>query len=40
MPEGQIKSRLNKVLTDDKLGVAATNRNWNTLLKLNEMAAA
>ncbi len=40
MPQGQIKSRLNKVLTDDKLGVAATNRNWNTLLKLNEMAAA
>jgi len=40
MPEGQIKSRLNKVLTDDKLGVAATNRNWNTLLKLDEMAAA
>ena len=40
MPEGQIKSRLNKVLTDAKLGVAATNRNWNTLLKLNEMAAA
>ena len=37
---GQIKSRLNKVLTDEKLGVAATNRNWNTLLKLNEMAAA
>ena len=40
MPEGQIKSRLNKVLTDAKLGVAATNRNWNTLHKLNEMAAA
>ncbi len=40
MPEGQIKSSLNKVLTDDKLGVAATNRNWNTLVKLNEMAAA
>jgi uncharacterized protein (DUF1697 family) len=40
MPEGQIKSRLYKELSDAKLGVAATNRNWNTLLKLHEMAAA
>lgn len=37
MPEGQIKSRLPKVLTDKLLGTAATNRNWNTVLKLHEM---
>lgn len=37
-PEGIQRSPLAKLLTDSKLGVTATARNWNTVLKLLELA--
>ena len=37
-PEGIQRSPLAKLLTDEKLGVTATARNWNTVLKLLELA--
>jgi uncharacterized protein (DUF1697 family) len=37
LPAGQIESPLRKVLTEKRLGTAATNRNWNTLAKLGQM---
>jgi uncharacterized protein (DUF1697 family) len=37
-PNGVQRSPLVKRLTDDKLGVAATARNWNTVTKLLELA--
>jgi uncharacterized protein (DUF1697 family) len=39
-PNGIQRSPLAKLLTDDKLGVTATARNWNTVLKLLELARA
>jgi uncharacterized protein (DUF1697 family) len=39
-PEGIQRSPLAKLLTDSKLGVTATARNWNTVLKLLELARA
>jgi len=35
--EGAGRSKLTPLLTDKKLGVSATSRNWNTMLKLLEM---
>ena len=37
-PEGIQRSPLAKLLTDEKLGVTATARNWNTVTKLLELA--
>ena len=37
-PEGIQRSPLAKLLTDAKLGVTATARNWNTVIKLLELA--
>ena len=37
-PNGIQRSPLAKLLTDKKLGVTATARNWNTVLKLLELA--
>ncbi|MEA2311970.1 MAG: hypothetical protein QOE28_1938 [Solirubrobacteraceae bacterium] len=37
-PEGIQRSPLSKQLTDKKLGVTATARNWNTVTKLLELA--
>ena len=37
-PEGIQRSPLAKLLTDKKLGVTATARNWNTVTKLLELA--
>src|SRR3954464_14963184 len=39
-PGGVQRSPLAKLLTDKKLGVAATARNWNTVTKLLELARA
>jgi uncharacterized protein (DUF1697 family) len=39
-PNGVQRSPLGKLLTDRKLGVAATARNWNTVTKLLELARA
>lgn len=39
LPDGVHKSRLAPLFTDKKLGVTATARNWNTVLKLAAMAA-
>lgn len=39
LPTGIQKSRLALLFTDKKLGVTATARNWNTVLKLAAMAA-
>ncbi len=39
-PEGIQRSPLAKLLTDKKLGVTATARNWSTVLKLLELARA
>jgi uncharacterized protein (DUF1697 family) len=36
-PEGVHNSRLAKLLSDRRLGVTATARNWNTVLKLHAM---
>lgn len=38
-PPGQIDSRLTKVLTDKRLGTAVTNRNWNTVTKIHQLAS-
>jgi uncharacterized protein (DUF1697 family) len=37
-PEGIHSSRLARLLTDKRLGVTATARNWKTTTKLLEMA--
>lgn len=37
MPDGQIKSAMMKTMAATKLPVVATNRNWNTVLKLADM---
>jgi len=39
-PNGFQRAKLGKVLTEKKLGVAATARNWNTVTKLLEIADA
>ena len=39
-PNGQGRSKLTLDWFERKLGVAGTARNWNTLLKLQELAAA
>ncbi|MEP7054859.1 MAG: DUF1697 domain-containing protein [Actinomycetota bacterium] len=39
LPDGLIDSPLMKELTDKKLGVAATWRNWNTVTKLLALAS-
>ncbi|MDP9345148.1 MAG: DUF1697 domain-containing protein [Actinomycetota bacterium] len=38
-PEGMNNSKLGRALTDRRLGVTATARNWNTVLKLHELSA-
>ena len=38
LPEGMQNSELAKTLTDQRLGVAATSRNWNTVTRLLELA--
>lgn len=38
-PEGMNNSKLGRALTDQRLGVTATARNWNTVLKLHELSA-
>jgi uncharacterized protein (DUF1697 family) len=37
-PDGIQRSQLNKVLSDTRLGVTATARNWNTVTKLLALA--
>ena len=37
-PNGFQKARLGKVLSEQRLGVTATARNWNTVTKLLELA--
>ncbi len=37
-PGGMQRSKLGRALVDKRLGVVATNRNWNTVTKLVEMA--
>jgi uncharacterized protein (DUF1697 family) len=37
-PDGIQRSKLNKVLSDKRLGVIATARNWNTVTKLLALA--
>lgn len=39
-PDGQGRSRLTTVLIEKKLGTRATGRNWNTVLKLHDLAGA
>jgi len=39
-PDGMQKSKLGRALTDKRLGVTATARNWNTVLKLHELSAS
>lgn len=39
-PDGVGRSELGKVLSDKRLGVSATARNWNTVTKLLELADA
>ncbi len=38
-PEGMRNSKLGRALTDERLGVTATARNWNTVVKLFELSA-
>jgi uncharacterized protein (DUF1697 family) len=38
-PGGMQKSKLARALTDQRLGVTATARNWNTVVKLRELSA-
>ncbi|MEV0277074.1 DUF1697 domain-containing protein [Streptomyces sp. NPDC050610] len=38
-PDGVHKAKLAPLLNDQRLGVTATARNWNTVLKLAELAA-
>ena len=40
LPEGMRDSKLVKALSERKLGVRATWRNWNTVLALHELASA
>jgi len=37
-PDGQGRSKLTAAVIERKLGVVGTGRNWNTVLKLKEMA--
>ena len=37
---GVLESKVSKVLTDKRLGVAMTTRNWNTLLKLRAVTTS
>ena len=37
-PNGMQKSKLARALTDKRLGVTATARNWNTVVKLHELS--
>jgi len=39
-PDGVQRSRLGKLLSEERLGVAATARNWNTVTKLLALADA
>jgi uncharacterized protein (DUF1697 family) len=39
-PNGFQDSKLRKALTDKKLGVTVTTRNWRTVTKLNDLAAS
>ncbi|HZT78141.1 MAG TPA: DUF1697 domain-containing protein [Vicinamibacterales bacterium] len=39
-PDGQGRSKLTAAVIERALGVAGTGRNWNTVLKLKEMACA
>lgn len=39
-PDGMQKSALARALTDKRLGVTATARNWNTVVKLAELSAS
>ncbi len=39
-PDGQGRSKLTAALIEKKLGVVGTGRNWNTVLKLKEMACS
>ena len=39
LPPGQIRVGLPKLFTEKRLGTTATNRNWNTVLKLDAMAS-
>ena len=39
-PAGLQRSKLARLLSDDRLGVAATTRNWNTVTKLAELVGA
>jgi len=38
-PDGQGRSKLTNALIDKKLGTRCTARNWNTVLKLRDLAA-
>ena len=39
-PGGMQSSKLGRALTDKRLGVTATARNWNTVVKLHELSAS
>jgi uncharacterized protein (DUF1697 family) len=39
-PEGMNNSKLGRALTDKRLGVTATARNWNTVVMLHELSAS
>jgi uncharacterized protein (DUF1697 family) len=39
-PDGVGRSRLTNVLIEKKLGTSGTGRNWNTVLKLGDLAGA
>lgn len=39
-PDGQGRSKLTAAVIERKLGVVGTGRNWNTVLKLKEMACS
>ena len=39
-PEGMNNSKLGRALTDRRLGVTATARNWNTVVRLHELSAS
>ncbi|MGZ4270569.1 MAG: DUF1697 domain-containing protein [Solirubrobacteraceae bacterium] len=38
-PQGMNNSKLGRTLTDTRLGVTATARNWNTVVRLHELSA-
>jgi len=39
-PGGMQNSKLGRALTDKRLGVTATARNWNTVVRLHELSAS